>query len=101
MALTLVLFSRTGCCLCQQLEQRLRRLELPWPLEVRRIDADPALRLRYDLEVPVLAAADPGSGGWRDLPRPSPRLQGEALGRWLERAMATAAQARLGPPSSD
>ena len=72
----LVLLTRQGCCLCEGLEQKLRLLELP--LESRDVDADPALQERYGLEVPVLLA------GGRELPRVSPRLSVEALGRWLE-----------------
>ena len=38
----------------------------------------PALKARYDLEVPVLALAD------QELPRVSPRLDGEGLFNWLQ-----------------
>ena len=89
---TLVLYSRQGCCLCEGLEERLRGLALeslspPLRMEVIDIDAagvDPALRARYDLEVPVLTLnAVP-------LPRVSPRLQGDGLYTWLQRACASA-----------
>ena len=90
--LTLILYSRRGCCLCEGLEQRLRGLPLtsltpPLQLEVIDIDAaevDPALRARYDLEVPVLAV------GSTPLPRVSPRLQGDGLYTWLQRACTSA-----------
>jgi hypothetical protein len=82
----LVLFTRSGCCLCEGLEEKLRALDPPPPLRCVDVDADPVLRARYGLEVPVLAVgpaeAEPAS--LSPLPRPSPRLQGEALGRWLE-----------------
>lgn len=89
--LPLILYSRQGCCLCEGLEQRLRELALhtltpPLRLQVIDIDAagvDPALKARYDLEVPVLALP---AGA---LPRVSPRLSGEGLFRWLQRAGAT------------
>jgi len=64
------LYSRAGCCLCEGLEGRLRDLELaslipPLKLEVVDIDAPgtpPELRARYDLQVPVLAVGNGGSG---------------------------------------
>ncbi len=92
--LPLLLYSRQGCCLCEGLEQRLRELALhtlvpPLQLQVIDIDGaavDPALRVRYDLEVPVLALPVGA------LPRVSPRLSGEGLFLWLQRACA----ARLG-----
>jgi hypothetical protein len=82
----LVLFTRKGCCLCEGLEEKLRALVPPPRLRCIDVDGDPVLRGRYGLEVPVLAVgpatAEPAS--LSPLPRPSPRLQGEALGRWLE-----------------
>ena len=88
----LQLFSRRGCCLCEGLEGRLTALDLgslvpPLRLEVIDIDADgvdPAIRARYDLEVPVLALSGVV------LPRVSPRLQSDGLYAWLQRACASA-----------
>ena len=88
----LLLYSRQGCCLCEGLEQRLRSLDLlslhpPLRLEVIDIDAptvDSALKARYDLEVPVLALASV------PLPRVSPRLTGDGLYAWLQRACTAA-----------
>lgn len=88
---TLILFSRQGCCLCEGLEQRLRDLQLPEPLQVVDVDADPGLQARYGLSVPVLARAEPSSNEAREslrviaLPPIPPRLQGERLRAWLER----------------
>ncbi|MEB3297144.1 MAG: glutaredoxin family protein [Cyanobacteriota bacterium] len=83
----LMLFTRQGCCLCEGLEDKLRALEPPPSLDIRDVDADPALAARYGLEVPVLAiAADgPAPGGWRELPRVPPRLAGEGLWIWLRK----------------
>ena len=89
--LRLRLYSRQGCCLCEGLERRLRELDLsaitpPLQLEVVDIDAPACseeLRARYDLLVPVLALPD------GELPRVSPRLAGEGLVRWLQRACTT------------
>ena len=87
----LLLYSRTGCCLCEGLEQRLRDLNLeqdihPLKLVVVDIDAPDCaapLRARYDLEVPVLVLED------TELPRVSPRLSGDGLRHWLQRVCAT------------
>ena len=57
----LTLYSRTGCCLCEGLESRLRDLDLKGlSIELTVIDIDAPgtpqeLKARYDLEVPVLA----------------------------------------------
>ena len=86
----LTLYSRTGCCLCEGLESRLRALDLVGlSIALKVIDIDmpgtpPDLRARYDLEVPVLALN--GS----ELPRVSPRLTGEGLLNWLQRCLSTA-----------
>ena len=84
----LVLYSRSGCCLCEGLEQRLRELDLAalaLTLLVVDIDADTVaeeLRARYDLEVPVLHLDGDA------LPRVSPRLSGDGLFNWLQRALS-------------
>ena len=85
----LTLYSRTGCCLCEGLESRLRDLDLvELSIALTVIDIDmpetpPDLSARYDLEVPVLALN--GS----ELPRVSPRLKGEGLLDWLQRCLST------------
>jgi len=92
MTQSLVLFSRQGCCLCEGLEQRLQSLDLSGlglVLEVVDIDApgmSPELRARFDLEVPVLSVAG------RTLPRVSPRLKGDGLFNWLQRALSSVAE---------
>ena len=84
----LTLYSRTGCCLCEGLESRLRALDLVGlSIALTVIDIDmpgtaPDLRARYTLEVPVLALD--GS----ELPRVSPRLTGEGLLNWLQRFLS-------------
>ena len=86
----LTLYSRTGCCLCEGLESRLRDLDLlglSIELTVMDIDAPGTsleLKVRYDLEVPVLVLD--GS----ELPRVSPRLTGEGLLNWLQRCLSMA-----------
>ena len=85
--MTLLLFTRRGCCLCEGLADRLRALEPPPELETRDVDADPGLQARYGLTVPVLALPLPQAlgGGWRELPQVPPRLSGERLRIWLLR----------------
>ena len=86
----LTLYSRTGCCLCEGLESRLKDLDLlGLSITLKVIDIDATgipqeLKARYDLEVPVLAL-----DGY-ELPRVSPRLTGEGLLNWLQRCLSTA-----------
>jgi len=87
--LSLILFTRQGCCLCEGLEERLRELGLAAegaaaPLRLIDVDGDPELQSRYGLEVPVLALRSAGAP-WRELPRVPPRLSGERLAQWLLR----------------
>ena len=86
----LTLYSRTGCCLCEGLESRLKDIDLlGLSITLRVIDIDASgtpqeLKARYDLEVPVLALDG------CELPRVSPRLTGEGLLNWLQRCLSTA-----------
>ena len=86
----LTLYSRTGCCLCEGLESRLKDLNLVGlSITLKVIDIDATgipqeLKARYDLEVPVLALDG------HELPRVSPRLTGEGLLNWLQRCLSTA-----------
>ena len=86
----LSLYSRTGCCLCEGLESRLKELDLVGlSITLKVIDIDATgipqeLKARYDLEVPVLALDG------HELPRVSPRLTGEGLLNWLQRCLSTA-----------
>ena len=54
-----LLYSRPGCCLCDELLAELG--EVPdargYPIEVRDVDADPETRSRYGHKVPVLLFA--------------------------------------------
>jgi len=53
----LTLYVRAGCHLCEDMRAGLEELFAPdaFALELVNIDTDPALRTRYDTEVPVLA----------------------------------------------
>jgi hypothetical protein len=85
--MTLLLFTRQGCCLCEGLEEKLRALDPPLTLEIRDVDGDPLLQARYGLTVPVLALCRSvaAGGGWQELPPVPPRLAGDALRIWLRR----------------
>ena len=85
------LLSRQGCCLCEGLAERLAALEPPPLIAVIDVDQDPDLQARYGLEVPVVAIEL--AGRWQDLPRVSPRIQGQALLTWLLRQSAEAESA--------
>ncbi|WP_322782568.1 glutaredoxin family protein [Synechococcus sp. CBW1107] len=90
----LLLYSRDGCCLCEGLEERLRSLVPPPPLQVVNVDHDPDLQARYGLEVPLLAVVRQGHA--QLLPRVGPRLGGDGLQRWLRKCLAELP----GPPPS-
>ena len=87
--MTLLLYSRQGCCLCEGLEQKLRALEPAPELQVIDVDGDLDLQARYGLEVPLLAVVH-HDGPPVLLPRVSPRLSGEGLQRWLRQQLEPA-----------
>jgi glutaredoxin len=51
-----IVYSRKGCHLCEEVKQLLARLAQKAPFTWREvdIDGDPALRTRYNEEVPVV-----------------------------------------------
>ncbi len=95
--LKLILLSREGCCLCEGLEERLRRISLENlkpPIELQVIDIDQGmisdrLRAQYSLEVPVMMVKCKSNDNFAVLPRVSPRLAGEGLSKWLQELCAT------------
>jgi glutaredoxin len=50
------LYRRSGCHLCEEMAQQLRALGLAF--EEIDVDSDPALRLKYGRDVPVLVFED-------------------------------------------
>lgn len=56
----LTLYVREGCHLCEDMAEGLGALFPPGSFALERvdIDADPHLRARYDVDVPVLVAGD-------------------------------------------
>ena len=91
--LILILYSRKGCCLCEGLEQRLESLTLAKispSLILKVIDIDdgmtsPDIRARYDQHVPVMVLHLLDLNQMLELPRVSPRLQGDGLFQWLQK----------------
>ena len=89
----LTLYSRKGCCLCEGLEQRLQAIDLKDftpSIELRVIDIDhpntsKEVKARYEFEVPSLVIGSEEMKDIFELPRPSPRLNGEGLFRWLQK----------------
>lgn len=58
--LTLTLYTRVGCHLCDEMKQQLTlfQQQYDFSLNIVDIDADSYLQLRYGERVPVLAAGD-------------------------------------------
>ena len=89
----LILFTRTGCCLCEGLEGSLKNLSLddlnpPLKLHIRDIDGIDVQnfeRDRYSLQVPVLLLELDQPFRRLELPRASPRLSEEGLFKWLQK----------------
>lgn len=56
--MSLILYTRRGCHLCEDFEQELRRVqqERPFDCEVRDVDAQPVWRAAYHAQVPLLLA---------------------------------------------
>ncbi len=88
--ITLILYSKPGCHLCEGLQQKLEALDtLPFALEVRDITTDADWLQAYQLEVPVLHRKSNLAGQPdQPLPRPSPRLSGAQLARFLQPFLA-------------
>ncbi|MFP5505543.1 MAG: glutaredoxin family protein [Gammaproteobacteria bacterium] len=56
--MSLTLYTRRGCHLCEDFEQELRRLqaEMPFEVEIHDVDARPEWRAAYNDRVPLLLA---------------------------------------------
>ncbi len=53
---TVELYTKSGCCLCDEAKEVLRRVQADTPFELREIDigADAALLDRYGEQIPVV-----------------------------------------------
>ncbi len=58
--LTVTLYSRPGCCLCEEMAAVVRQVqnemqnETPFQIEEVDISTDPELNIRFSLEIPLL-----------------------------------------------
>ena len=92
---SLILYTRRGCCLCEGLEERLRKTsfgEFNFSIDLLILDIDgegitDLNRARYNLEVPVLGVLIKDQDKFVELPRVSPRLKGQEFYFWLERSL--------------
>eukprot|EP01018_Ginkgo_biloba_P034971 Gb_29972 [translate_table: standard] len=86
----LVLYSKTGCCLCDGLKEKLQMAFMiggkeslaDVQLEVRDITTNPDWEKAYQYEIPVLARIL-NDGSEETLPRMSPRLSVEQVHKKL------------------
>ena len=89
----LILYTRSGCCLCEGLEERLRSTPLNTlnpPINLEVIDIDKAdlperIRNRYDLSVPVMVLSLKEKNLMIELPRVSPRIKEKELFLWMQK----------------
>ncbi|QUY41320.1 glutaredoxin family protein [Acaryochloris marina] len=86
---TLILYSKPGCHLCEGLQEKLEQIQdPPMELEIRDITSREDWFQAYQYEIPVLIkrenlAADQAME--TPLPRPAPRLSVEQLQRFLQK----------------
>lgn len=54
--MTLTLYSRPGCHLCEEMKGVIEKVAVSEPIDLREVDVsgDPDLERRYGLEIPVL-----------------------------------------------
>ncbi len=89
----LILFTRTGCCLCEGLEEKLKRIcfkELHPEIHflIKNIDGEEVPQMektRYSMQVPVLIFSLKTEDRVIELPRVSPRLTQQGLFDWLQK----------------
>ncbi len=89
----LIFYTRKGCCLCRDLEDRLLRinlLELTPPLTLKIIDIDSKscskeIKKSYDLKVPILALFEKNNKKLIELPRISPRIDEKDTFKFLQK----------------
>jgi hypothetical protein len=87
---TLILYSKPGCHLCEGLQAKLEQIQdPPLELEIRDITSRDQWFQAYQYEIPVLCKCQGVAGADQDLeiplPRPSPRLSVEQLQRFLQK----------------
>ena len=88
----LILYSRKGCCLCQELERKLSNIcldKLIPSIALSIIDIDSKevsldTQMKYTNEVPVIVLDSTRLLKKIELPRVSPRLKEDMLLSWIQ-----------------
>ena len=89
----LTLYSRQGCCLCQELERKLSNIclnNLKPSLVLSIVDIDSIkvsldIQMKYTNEVPIIVLDSTRLLKKVELPRVSPRLKEDMLLSWLQK----------------
>ena len=89
----LTLYSRQGCCLCQELERKLSNIclnNLKPSLVLSIVDIDIIkvpldIQMKYTNEVPIIVLDSTKLLKKFELPRVSPRLKEDMLLSWIEK----------------
>ena len=89
----LTLYSRKGCCLCQELERKLSNIclnNLKPSLVLSIVDIDSKkvsldIKIKYTNEVPIIVLDSNKLLRKIELPRVSPRLKEEMLFTWIQK----------------
>ncbi len=89
----LTLYSRKGCCLCQELERKLSNIclnNLKPSLVLSIVDIDSKkvsldIQMKYTNEVPIIVLDSNKLLKKIELPRVSPRLKEEMLFTWIQK----------------
>ena len=89
----LTLYSRKGCCLCQELERKLSNIclnNLKPSLVLSIVDIDSIkvpldIQMKYTNEVPIIVLDSTKLLKKFELPRVSPRLKGDMLFSWIQK----------------
>ncbi|MBN3940595.1 glutaredoxin family protein [Nostoc sp. NMS9] len=90
----LILYSKSGCHLCEGLQEKLEQIQnLSFELEVRDITTREDWFAAYEYEVPVLylsnyRGTEDEEGSEKLLPRPSPRASVQQLEQMLRKYLA-------------
>ena len=87
---SLILYSKPGCHLCEGLQEKLEHIQSPTiELEIRDITDRDDWFQAYQYEIPVLLKREvnPSTGQIAEtpIPRPAPRLSVEQLQRFLQK----------------
>ena len=90
--MVLYIYTRKGCCICENLKNNLYALNINitypklkiFEIDIDRYDLYKNDYKKYDHQVPVLALQLKDSEEIFELPRLSPRLKDLQLNNWLE-----------------